>query len=99
MVYRNEEALLRTRQEPVDEPLISGWREAHKTIFTTADALDLELLPRLDIFLLAELRGDNDPALGRNGNSHTRKDIVYGICVKRAPGKIKKGDRSAPPSS
>jgi hypothetical protein len=67
---RDEEILLRTSQEPVDQTLVLGRRKTYETIFTAVDALDLELLPRLDAILPAELRRENDLAFGGNGSLH-----------------------------
>ena len=45
-------------------------RRSLQPVFTAVDALDLELLPRLDAIPLADLGGQNDLALRGNRGFH-----------------------------
>jgi len=72
----DEETLLRTSEEPFQKALISGGRKAHESIFPAVDALDLELLPWLDVVLTTNLGGQNDLAFGGDGGLHATSDII-----------------------
>ena len=69
-LYRDEEILLGTGTEPVQNTVISGWRKAHQSILAFVDSLDLEFLPRFDAVLTAEFHGKNDSAFGGNRSFH-----------------------------
>ncbi len=52
-----EPAFDRTGEQELDQPFVRAGRKAHEPVFAAVDALDLELLPRLDPIPLADLGG------------------------------------------
>jgi hypothetical protein len=52
--------------------MIGRRREASQQVLSAVDALDLELLPDLNLVLLTDLRRNDNLALGGDGGLNTR---------------------------
>jgi hypothetical protein len=58
------------RHQPIHEALVRLGRQSDEPVLAALDALDLELLPRLDRVDLANLGRQHDLALGGNDGFH-----------------------------
>jgi hypothetical protein len=65
---RNEIAFFGAIQQPVDNPLARGFRDANQTVLAGADTLDFKLLPLLDAIFSPQFGGEyNLPFRGYSG--------------------------------
>src|SRR6185312_3520904 len=74
---RHEEALLRAGEQPIDHTRVRRPGSARQPVLPTIEALDVELLARLDLVLAADLGRQDDLALGRYSGFHLRKVPSY----------------------
>ena len=68
---------MRTREQPVNGPLVRRSNATSEAIVSTIKTLDVELLPRLDPVHLPEFCWQNNLALGRNSGPHESKISSY----------------------
>ena len=80
---RNEEALLRTVQQPIDDACVRRRRPADESVLPRLDAFDVELLARLDAVLAPNLGRQHDLPLRGDGGLHRGKILSYPEAVNR----------------